>query len=67
MQKTIENCSLIRHCVKKGIGEPDRFFYVNKCGGYKQENTVDELCDQCKKCKYCIYKNEDDKNETAHE
>lgn len=55
MQRTIENCSLIKSCVKKGIGEPKRFWHINKCEGYQKDENDDEPCEKCKSCKYCIY------------
>lgn len=55
MQRTIENCYLIKKCVQDGIGAPDRFWNINRCEGYQKSENDDEPCEQCKKCKYCIY------------
>lgn len=49
MQKTFENCSLIKKCVRKGIGEPD--YRNGKCCGYQKSENDDEPCEECKKCK----------------
>ena len=56
MPRTIENCTLIKKGIKQGIGEPTRFYNVNKCEGYAKSEVDDEPCEQCKKCKFCIYK-----------
>lgn len=52
--RTIENCTLIQKCVKKGIGEPQQWHFINKCEGYQRGENDDEPCEQCKKCKFCI-------------
>ena len=56
MQRTIENCTLIQKGVKQGLGEPNRFYNVNKCEGYAKSEYDDEPNKQCKECKYCIFK-----------
>ena len=56
MTRTIENCTLIKKCVKDGTGEPERFWNINRCEGYQKSGYDDEPCEQCKKCKYCIYR-----------
>ena len=49
MQRTFENCTLIKKCVSIGIGEPEQ--YENKCVGYARGENDDEPCEQCKNCK----------------
>ena len=46
MQRTIENCTLIKKGIKQGIGEPTRFYNVNKCEGYAKSEVDDEPCEQ---------------------
>ena len=60
MTRTIENCTLIKKCVKNGLGEPDRFWNINRCEGYQKNEHDDEPCEQCKKCKYCIYREDEE-------
>jgi hypothetical protein len=48
-KKTLENCSFIRKCVKKGIEKPDQ--RNGKCAGYQKSDTDDEPCDSCIDCK----------------
>lgn len=45
--RTIENCSIVKRCVEEGLGEPQRWYNINKCEGYAP-------FEQCKKCKFCI-------------
>lgn len=45
--RTIENCSIIKKCVKAGIGEPTQYYNIKRCEGYAP-------FEQCKKCKYHI-------------
>ena len=54
MQRTIENCTFIQKCIRKGIGEPKRFYNINKCEGYQKSEDGGAPCEQCKKCKFCI-------------
>jgi len=51
MTKTLENCSLIKKMVKKGEGEPERLFNINKCLGYQKGEDDDEPCEICKRCR----------------
>ena len=53
MQRTLENCSLIKKCVKRGIGEPTQYYNINRCEGYAKSD-YDEPCEVCKRCKFCI-------------
>ena len=52
--RTLDNCTLIKKCVKAGIGEPQQWYNINKCEGYQRGENDDEPCEQCKKCRYCI-------------
>ena len=45
--RTLDNCSLIKRNVNKGIGEPEQ--HNRKCLGYGGD--MDEPCDKCKECK----------------
>lgn len=54
MQRTLENCSLIKRNVKRGIGEPEQYYNINKCLGYAKSEMDDEPCETCKNCKFCI-------------
>ena len=54
--KTIENCSLVREKTKQGIGEPQRWWNIDKCAGYPRSLNDDEPCEICRKCKFCIYR-----------
>jgi len=51
MTKTNENCSLIKEMVKKGEGEPERYFNINRCLGYQKGEEDDEPCETCKRCR----------------
>lgn len=53
MQRTLENCTLIKKCIKKGIGEPEQYRNLNKCVGYAKGENDDEPCEQCKRCRLC--------------
>ena len=53
MKRTLENCSLIQRCVKRGIGEPRQFKDTNQCEGYARAEYDDEPCDICQHCKLC--------------
>lgn len=53
MKRTLENCSLIQRCVKRGVGEPRQFKDINQCEGYARNEHDDEPCDICQKCKMC--------------
>lgn len=52
MMRTLENCSLIQKCVRKGIGEPEQRNGV--CLGYQKGENDDEPCEKCKSCKLNI-------------
>lgn len=52
MIRTLENCSLIQKCVRKGIGEPEQRNGV--CLGYQKGENDDEPCEKCKSCKLNI-------------
>lgn len=52
--RTIENCTLIQKNTKSGVEEPMRWYFLDKCEGYKQPNNDEELFGQCKKCRYCV-------------
>ena len=52
--RTLENCVLIKACVKLGIGEPTRYWNLDKCLGYQRGKNDDEPCEKCKNCKYYI-------------
>ena len=45
--RTIDNCFLIRRCVKNGVGVPDT--QDDKCIGY--EDSTGELHETCKECR----------------
>lgn len=34
MTRTLDNCSVIKKQIKRGIGEPERYCNINKCLGY---------------------------------
>lgn len=53
MQRTLDNCTLIKKNVELGIGKPDQYYYLNKCDGYTKNEKSDDLCEQCKKCRLC--------------
>lgn len=55
MQRTLENCTLIQKCVRKGIGEPEQFPNINKCFGYQRGEDDDEPIEQCKQCRLSTY------------
>ena len=40
MQRTLENCTLIQKCVRKGIGGPEQ--RNSKCSGYQKGENDDE-------------------------
>lgn len=54
MQRTLDNCSLIKKRIKKGIGEPKQYYNLNKCEGYTRGDSDDEPCEKCKNCRLCI-------------
>lgn len=54
MKRTLDNCTLIKECVKKGIGEPKQYYNIERCEGYARSEYDDEPCEKCKKCKYNI-------------
>lgn len=58
MKRTLDNCTLIKKCVKLGIGEPKKFRSIQQCEGYQKEENDDEPCEQCKRCKYCTSREE---------
>lgn len=49
MARTIYNCTLIKKCVREGVGTPEQ--YGGVCLGYQRAESDDEPCDTCKKCK----------------
>lgn len=55
MQRTLDNCTLIKKLVKDGIGEPEQYYNLNKCSGYTKSENNDEPCEQCRKCRLCTY------------
>ena len=61
MKRTLENCSLIQKCVRKGIGEPEQ--RNGFCGGYQRGEDDDEPCEKCKCCKLNIHYEEGRDNE----
>lgn len=54
MTRTIENCSVIKKSVSKGIGEPERYWHLNKCLGYCRSDYDDEPIETCKNCKFYV-------------
>lgn len=48
MKRTLDNCSLIKKCVRKGIGEPEQ--RNGSCLGYQKSENDDEPCNECKCC-----------------
>ena len=54
MTRTIYNCSIVKKQVKRGIGEPERYYMIEKCLGYAKSGNDDEPCEDCKKCKLYI-------------
>lgn len=55
--RTIENCTVIKKCIKEGIGEPKQYYYLNRCEGYAP-------FEKCKKCKFYIpYSSDETSNE----
>ena len=38
--RTIENCSIIQRCVKAGIGEPQRWYNIERCEGMRLLHNV---------------------------
>lgn len=54
MQRTLDNCDLIKRCVKAGMGEPKQYYFLNRCEGYTRSEYNNEPCEKCKKCKYNI-------------
>lgn len=52
--KTIDNCTVIKNAVKRGIGKPEQYYNLNKCLGYARGEDDDEPCNACKKCKFYI-------------
>lgn len=59
MRRTLENCYLIKQCIKLGIGEPRQLKDLDKCEGYCKSEYDDEPCEVCKTCKLCISADED--------
>lgn len=55
MKRTIYNCTLIEKCVRKGIGEPQRFPQENLCCGYAKSEYDDEPCEQCGTCRLNLF------------
>lgn len=53
MQRTLENCTLIQKCVRRGIGNPEQ--RNGKCMGYQKSENDDEPCEICKSCKLNEY------------
>lgn len=49
MKRTLDNCTVIKHNIKEGIGSPEQ--YSGKCLGYSQSEYDDEPCEACKNCK----------------
>ena len=56
MKRTMQNCGIIKRCIKWGIGEP-KTLKDGKCDGY--ENKDGEPIRECQKCKL-FYWYEDD-------
>lgn len=52
--RTLDNCSLIKRMVKSGIGEPDRYYNINRCQGYQRSEDDDEPCNTCINCRLCV-------------
>lgn len=52
MNRTLENCSLI-----KKYGKPNQ--YDGKCEGLQRSSIDDEPCDICKKCRLNVYNMEE--------
>lgn len=50
-KRTVENCSLVKKAVKRGIGTPQ--MQSGKCMGYSagDNDANDEPCEKCKVCK----------------
>ena len=60
MKRTFENCTLIKRCIRAGIGEPEQHPNLNKCVGYARSENDDEPCEKCKKCKLCTSSENDE-------
>lgn len=52
--RTLDNCTLIKECVKAGIGSPKQYYNIERCEGYAKSEFDDEPCEKCKKCRYNI-------------
>lgn len=50
--RTLDNCSLIKRNMNKGLGVPRKNLDDEKCLGYHY-GDMDELWDKCKECKLC--------------
>lgn len=48
-RRTLDNCSLIKYCVLRGLGYPIK--KDGKCFGYQKSEFDDEPCEKCRKCK----------------
>ena len=46
MERTIDNCSLIKVNVKNGRGKPNT--ECGKCYGYIRRNKIHQVCKKCK-------------------
>ena len=64
--RKINNCSIIKKAVEKGIGVPVRYWYLNKCLGYCRAVNDDEPIEACKKCKYNISFELEEKDGKVH-
>lgn len=53
MQRTLENCILIKKYVKASIREPQQYYNWNKCMRYARGENDDEPCEQYKNCRMC--------------
>jgi len=48
MKRTIENCSIIKKMMHRGLGKPG--VEDERCVGYATSDVDDEPCDVCKRC-----------------
>ena len=46
MERTVENCSLIKVNVESGRGKPE--FVGSKCKGYVRRGKLHQVCKKCK-------------------
>lgn len=47
-KQTINDCSFIKECVLKGLGEPSQ--NNGQCAGYQKSEIDDEPCEKCINC-----------------